>query len=110
MSWRTGSALFDEIWPLICKHIPAHEERIRFTARLLALFSDEDMDTWEVEDIHPDIRSALMLAGLGVQEPERWPDEEQTWPSPKKTPCPQCGEPLRSPLAKQCFSCGADWH
>lgn len=27
-----------------------------------------------------------------------------------RTPCPYCGEPLRSPLAQQCFTCGADWH
>ncbi len=25
-------------------------------------------------------------------------------------PCPHCGEPLRTPLAKQCLSCGMDWH
>ena len=24
--------------------------------------------------------------------------------------CPQCGFPLRSEKAKQCFQCGADWH
>jgi hypothetical protein len=25
-------------------------------------------------------------------------------------PCPKCGAPLRSAQAKQCFTCGADWH
>jgi len=25
-------------------------------------------------------------------------------------PCPYCGQPLKSPLAKQCFQCGLDWH
>lgn len=25
-------------------------------------------------------------------------------------PCPECGEPLRTELAKQCLACGADWH
>jgi hypothetical protein len=24
--------------------------------------------------------------------------------------CPHCGEPLRSPQARQCFACGANWH
>lgn len=24
--------------------------------------------------------------------------------------CPECGQPLRTALAKQCFECGADWH
>ncbi|MEM7245448.1 MAG: hypothetical protein AAF533_08890 [Acidobacteriota bacterium] len=26
------------------------------------------------------------------------------------TPCPYCGEPLRTPKAKQCPHCKADWH
>lgn len=25
-------------------------------------------------------------------------------------PCPECGKPLRSAKASQCFHCGADWH
>ena len=29
---------------------------------------------------------------------------------PKATPCPSCGEPLRTQSAKQCRHCGADWH
>ena len=33
-------------------------------------------------------------------------------PKPKEppTPCPHCGEPLRTTKAKQCFVCGKDWH
>ncbi len=26
------------------------------------------------------------------------------------TPCPHCGKPLATKLAKQCLHCGADWH
>jgi hypothetical protein len=76
MSWRTGSKLFIEIWPLIQKHIDDKEERIEFTSKLLELFSNEDMDTWEVEDIHPDIRAALRDAGLEIAEPDRYKDDE----------------------------------
>lgn len=25
-------------------------------------------------------------------------------------PCPYCGEPLRTPTARQCRFCGTDWH
>ncbi len=25
-------------------------------------------------------------------------------------PCPSCGQPLRTSLAKQCLHCGEDWH
>lgn len=110
MSWRTGRDLFIEIWPLIEKHIPDSEERIEFTARILSSFVADDMDPWDVEDVHPDIRSALELSGIGVSEPERWPNEQPNWPKPKVTPCPKCGASLRSSLAKQCFECGADWH
>jgi hypothetical protein len=31
------------------------------------------------------------------------------WPGPP-TPCPHCGEALRTPVAQQCLSCSADWH
>jgi hypothetical protein len=110
MSWRTGSKLFLEMWPLLQQNIPEREERIEFTARLLDIFVHHDMDSWDVEDIHPDVRVAIELAWIGVKEPERWPEEQTHWPKPKQTPCPKCGEPLRTAIAKQCFSCGADWH
>lgn len=29
---------------------------------------------------------------------------------PGNPPCPECGEPLMTPKAQQCFACGADWH
>jgi len=25
-------------------------------------------------------------------------------------PCPSCGEPVATSMAKQCLKCGADWH
>jgi len=72
MSWRTGSTLFLEMWPLIQARIADSEERISFTAKLLLAFADEDMDPYDVEDVHPEIRSALRRNGLGVAEPERY--------------------------------------
>ena len=72
MSWRTGSKLFLEMWPLIQARIPDREERIEFTGDLLQIFAKGDMDTYDVEDVHADIRSALRRTGLGIAEPERY--------------------------------------
>jgi hypothetical protein len=66
--------LFCEIWPLIQTNIPDREHRIEFTARLLKLFEDDDMDTYDVEDVHPDVRAALRQAGIEIAEPERYSD------------------------------------
>lgn len=32
------------------------------------------------------------------------------WEVGATTPCPYCGKPLRTPVAKQCRHCGMDWH
>jgi hypothetical protein len=74
MSWRSGSKLFCEMWPLIQANIPDRGHRIDFTARLLKLFEDEDMDTYDVEDVHPEIRAAMRHAGIEIAEPERYQD------------------------------------
>jgi hypothetical protein len=76
MSWRTGSELFIETWKLVQKYIPEKEHRIQFTARLLSIFEANDMDTYDIEDVHPDIRAAMRLAGIELAEPERYADEE----------------------------------
>jgi hypothetical protein len=76
MSWRTGSKLFIEMWPLIQANIPDKQERIEFTGELLQLFARWDVDTWEVEDVHPDIRAALRQADIEIAEPDRYKDDD----------------------------------
>ena len=76
MSWRTGTKLFVEMWPLIEANITDKEDRIRFTGELLKVFAREDMDTWEVEDVHPDIRAALRHAGIEITEPDKYKDDD----------------------------------
>ena len=75
MSWRTGATLFSEIWPLIKTRIEDREERIEFTSALIRVFVAEDMDTWPIEDIDPDIRSAIVEAGYEICEPDRYRDD-----------------------------------
>ena len=75
MSWRTGSKMFAEMWPLIEANMPDREHRIDFTGRLLELFVRDDMDPFDVEDIHPDIRAAMRQVDIELQEPERYKDD-----------------------------------
>lgn len=77
MAWRTGSKLFLEMWPLIESNITDRAERIDFTARLLRLFVEEDMDTYDVEDAHADVRAALRSIGEELVEPERYQDDPE---------------------------------
>lgn len=76
MSWRSGSQLFIEIWPLIQANIPDRDQRIEFTSELLEQFVDWDMDPGDVEDLHPDVRAAMREAGIELNDPERYKDEE----------------------------------
>jgi hypothetical protein len=75
MSWRTGSALFIAIWPAIQSKIADRKQRIEFTGRLLQLFVEWDMDAFDVEDVHPDIRAAMRQVGIELAEPERYAND-----------------------------------
>ena len=67
--------MFIEFWPLIKKYMPDREHRIEFTAELLQLLVDSDMDPYDVEDIDPDVRAALAQADLGIDDPEGTDDD-----------------------------------
>jgi hypothetical protein len=75
MSWRAGSKLFVEIWPQIEANIHDREHRIDFTSKLLTLMVQEDMDQYDIEDIHPDVRAAMRAAGIAISEPDRYTDD-----------------------------------
>jgi len=75
MSWRSGSKLFIEIWPTIQSNIPDQELRIEFTGQLLQQFVEWDMDPVDVEDVHPEIRAAMRLAGIEISDPDRYRDD-----------------------------------
>lgn len=75
MSWRKGSDLFLEMWPLLQEHIPERQYRIEFTGKLLELFLHDDMDPYDVEDVHPDIRAAMRSRGIELAEPDRYEDD-----------------------------------
>jgi hypothetical protein len=53
----------------------------------------------EGEEVPTDL---AYLPGARIIEPEQ---EPTAVPS-----CPSCGQRLRTPTARQCFACGADWH
>jgi hypothetical protein len=50
------------------------------------------------------------LAGPDAVEPARYFLDAGKPSAEASTSCPACGKILRTPNARQCFECGADWH
>jgi hypothetical protein len=52
------------------------------------------------------------LAGCGLAEAHAWVEglRFEHFPRRPTVPCPYCGESLRTDVARQCVSCGMDWH
>ena len=45
---------------------------------MLRLFAANDMDPYDVEDIHPEVRAAMRQAGIELAEPERYAADAQS--------------------------------
>ncbi len=67
--------MFAEMWPLIEAKIPDREQRIDFRGGLLELFVRDDMDPFDVEDIHPEIRAAMRRMDIEISDPGRYNDD-----------------------------------
>jgi len=63
MAWRTGAALFADIWPLIAARVKPDEFRAEFIRDLLGLFLDCDVDPTDVAGLHPEVDAALHALG-----------------------------------------------
>ena len=56
------------------------------------------------------IKHLRECAGLSILQGQAWVHSHGLKYERPTIPCPYCKKPLRSPLAKQCFHCGMDWH
>ncbi len=99
MSWRSGSKLFAEMWPLIQANIPDREHRVDFTARLLRQMVRDDMDPFDVEDLHSDVRAAMHRAGIEISGPESKPPQDSRFGCMRGT-AEQLGDIVK-PLSKK---------
>ena len=81
MSWRTGSKLSAEMWPLIQSNIHDREHRIDFTSYMLNRMVKDDMDPYDIEDIHPEVRAAMRAAGI---EPQQYNDDPMSSTTTKR--------------------------
>jgi hypothetical protein len=59
MSWRTGSELFGEMWPLIHGKVKPAGLRKEFVRDILAVFLEYDVDPYDLEDVHAEVAGAL---------------------------------------------------
>ncbi|VTU00762.1 hypothetical protein BN873_30024 : Uncharacterized protein OS=Candidatus Competibacter denitrificans Run_A_D11 GN=BN873_30024 PE=4 SV=1: HEAT [Gemmataceae bacterium] len=67
MAWRAGAELFADVWPLIQTRVREKRLRHEFTAALLQLFIDHDIDPHDVADLNPEVRAALASIGIETQ-------------------------------------------
>lgn len=63
MSWRSGAALFTELWPLVKEHIPQGNIRKEFTVDLLNIFERWDVDRANLRGVDPELDVALAVEG-----------------------------------------------
>ena len=76
MSWSAGSKLFVEMWPLIQAHVTDRAHRIDLTARLLQVLVEDDMDPYDVDEVHADVRAALRKIGVDLPQSELFNEED----------------------------------
>src|SRR5262245_33819108 len=75
--------------------------------------ADEERRIRKLESKVQQMVELRKITGCTIRWAKIWalhPDGPQPHRRESGPPCPQCGEPLRTPMAKQCVNCGADWH
>jgi hypothetical protein len=75
VSWRSGSSLFREMWPLPQARIPDARLRQEFLGRILALFLEWDVDPENLADLHTEVCQALADLGSEVDVDSRGVDD-----------------------------------
>jgi predicted amidophosphoribosyltransferase len=84
--------------------IPAFEELAEADERRIRQLIRDGRSLMAMEELRAATGCSLPWAKLWVQHGGR------PKPAEEPTPCPYCGEPLRTSLAKQCRHCRRDWH
>jgi hypothetical protein len=109
---RELQSLPDDAWPTrgpLCEkchtHIPALAD--------LAPAQEESLRQLAKQSSARAILELRRITGCNLRWAKIWvshPNGPQTKHGVDGPPCPYCGAPLRTDKAKQCISCGTDWH
>lgn len=99
--------IHDLYWCADCgTHVPVFRDLARPEQAIL--------DGWLAQDNRPRAAEIARVTGLEYGVAKAWVHHMNQTPPAKgrwnTASCPQCGRWLRTPTARQCLHCGADWH
>jgi hypothetical protein len=60
MSWRTGTSLLLDIWPIVKETIKDDEHRKIFGKDLVSIFLEHDIDAYDIDGVDPELDAIVV--------------------------------------------------
>lgn len=98
--------------PFTNKVVKLKAEKLKTTRDVVCLVTSMDPLMEDEEMERDQLIGFLFLEKYSQKKLPKWTKETRNAKrvNYRNKKCPQCGKPLRTNTAKQCFACGANWH